>query len=298
MTNTFTTVAVITRTKDRPLLLSRALQSVAGQTCKLTHWVLVNDGGARESVDAIAAEAKKRGLPTTVIHHEVSLGMEAASNAGIRACNTEFVVIHDDDDSWDSTFLDTCIGFLREKSCYGGVVTHSVKVEEEITSDRVREIARSPFNPGLLSVYLVDVAHENRFPPISFLYRRTTLERIGLYDESLPVLGDWDFNLRFLQHFDIGVVPQGLANYHHRTALTTSTNKYGNTLFAGRSQHIEFDALLRNRMLRHDLDRGTFGLGLLMSLGRLQLSSPSDQLAASLVRVAKRLKVDRVLKKL
>jgi glycosyltransferase involved in cell wall biosynthesis len=298
MTDTPATVAVITRTKDRPLLLSRALQSVTGQICKSVRWVLVNDGGARDPVDAIAIEARERGLATTVIHNEASRGMEAASNAGIRACDSEFLVIHDDDDSWDPAFLDTCVAFLRAEPHYGGVVTHSVKVEEELTADGVREIARSPFNPGLLSVYLVDIVHVNLFPPISFLYRRTALDRVGLYDESLPVLGDWEFNLRFLQYFDIGVVPRGLANYHHRAALTAAADDYGNTLYAGRSRHIEYDALIRNRMLRGDLERGALGLGFLLSFGRLQLASPSDQVAASLVRVAKRFKLDRIVKKL
>lgn len=298
MTETLPTVAVVTRTKNRPLLLGRALQSVASQYCKSVHWVLVNDGGTREPVEAIVERARKGGLDTTVIHHTTSRGMEAASNAGIRASDSEFLVIHDDDDSWDPAFLDTCIAFLSTEQHYGGVVTQSLKIEEELGTDGIREIARSPFNPGLQSVYLVDMAHVNLFPPISFLFRRALLDRVGLYDETLPVLGDWDFNLRFLTHFDIGVVPKMLANYHHRITLTAPVDEYGNTLYAGRSRHIEFDALIRNRMLRRDLDGGQFGLGVLMSLGRLQLSSPSDQIGATLLRVAKRLRLDRILKRL
>ncbi|WP_363323715.1 glycosyltransferase, partial [Accumulibacter sp.] len=38
-------VAVITRTKDRPLLLQRALESVSGQSLTDIQWVIVNDGG-------------------------------------------------------------------------------------------------------------------------------------------------------------------------------------------------------------------------------------------------------------
>lgn len=52
-------VAVITRTKDRKILLRRALESVCGQTFQDFMWVVVNDGGNREEVDRIVEEARK-----------------------------------------------------------------------------------------------------------------------------------------------------------------------------------------------------------------------------------------------
>ena len=54
----------------------------------------------------------------------------------------------------------------------------------------------SPYNHWLQNVYLSDLAVENRFPPISFLFRRSVYDKIGGFDEELPVLGDWDFNLK------------------------------------------------------------------------------------------------------
>jgi glycosyltransferase involved in cell wall biosynthesis len=44
-------VAVITRTKDRPLLLERAIKSVHNQTFKDYVHIIINDGG-----DSIALE--------------------------------------------------------------------------------------------------------------------------------------------------------------------------------------------------------------------------------------------------
>jgi glycosyltransferase involved in cell wall biosynthesis len=46
-------VAVVTRTKDRPVLLERAIQSVHSQTMKDFIHVIYNDGGDASSVDAL-----------------------------------------------------------------------------------------------------------------------------------------------------------------------------------------------------------------------------------------------------
>ena len=44
-------IAIITRTKNRPLLLRRAINSVLKQTLKDWIMVIVNDGGSKEEVE-------------------------------------------------------------------------------------------------------------------------------------------------------------------------------------------------------------------------------------------------------
>ena len=69
-------VAIITRTKNRPLLLERALNSVSSQTLKDFVWVIVNDGGDQEPVNQIVASGQNDGLVVKCIHNQESLGME------------------------------------------------------------------------------------------------------------------------------------------------------------------------------------------------------------------------------
>jgi glycosyltransferase involved in cell wall biosynthesis len=57
-------IAVITRTKDRPLLLSRCLDSLARQTYKDFLWVVVNDNGAIDKVEAVVTKAREIGIDT------------------------------------------------------------------------------------------------------------------------------------------------------------------------------------------------------------------------------------------
>lgn len=253
-------VAIITRTKDRPILLKRAYESVLSQTFKNYTWVVVNDGGNKDSIESIINKAKNN-MDVIFISNEKSLGMEAASNLGIKSSNSEYIVIHDDDDSWDSNFLKETIEYLDGDmgELYDGVVTHSYKIEEELLEDECKFVSKCVFNGYLQEIYLSDIAKVNTFPPISFLYRRSTYKKIQGYDETLPVLGDWHFNLRFLEISDIGVIQKSLANYHHR--INNVSASYGNTVVQGVNKHRQYDAILRNRMLREDIKEQKIGLG-------------------------------------
>jgi glycosyltransferase involved in cell wall biosynthesis len=70
------TVAIVMRTKDRPLLLARGLASVLSQTfSRWTLW-LVNDGGSAERLEDVLASFRGRfGDRLRVIHNDTSLGM-------------------------------------------------------------------------------------------------------------------------------------------------------------------------------------------------------------------------------
>src|SRR5688572_27059131 len=95
-------VAIITRTKNRELLLGRAIQSVLAQTFADFVHVVVNDAGNVAKVEELTGQyQEKYAGRLQLIHRESSTGMEAASNAAIKASQSDYVVIHDDDDSWE-----------------------------------------------------------------------------------------------------------------------------------------------------------------------------------------------------
>ncbi len=262
-------VSIITRTKDRPVLLQRAFESVASQTFNEFQWVVVNDGGERDGVQAIVDAAAAAGMFVTVVHNPQSLGMEAASNRGIKEAEGEFLVIHDDDDSWQPEFLQQTVSFLDNNVEYGGVVAHALRVFEKFDGKTVQIYRKKPHNKYLTGIYLADMAETNHFPPISFLFKREIYDELGGFNEDLPVLGDWDFHLRYTYRADIGVVREPLANYHIRPAITTASGAYGNTVTAGADKHQKYDALLRNKWLREDLQTGKFGLGTLVAIARM-----------------------------
>jgi glycosyltransferase involved in cell wall biosynthesis len=260
-------VAVITRTKDRPLLLNRAVQSVINQTFADWHLVIVNDGGNPKTVEKVLEKYWDRlqGKITTV-HHDTSLGMEAASNAGISSSASEYLVIHDDDDSWQPDYLESCVNYMHKNknlSELGGVVTHWNIVIEKIKDDRVIEVSRK-IEKDVLHLSLYRMLHECYIVPICFFYKRSALQDVGLYDSSLKLAGDWEFNIRFLSKYEIGLIPRPLANYHKR--LPVSKNACTNAVLEAPNLLEHYATLVRNRYLRKDLVEGKVRMGTLMNL--------------------------------
>jgi len=264
------TVGVITRTKNRPILLKRALRSVLEQSYQDWLMVVINDGGDPEPVDRMvqlfSEETRNR---IQVIHNQTSLGMEAASNRGIQAILDQvgYVVIHDDDDTWAPEFLTIAVAELDHAHAahprIAGVITMANAIYERIKTpdvivDRVEEY-KPWLNHGLIS--LSNMLIDNQFAPIQFLYFASVLKHAGLYREDLPVLGDWEFNIRFLRRQDIMIIPQVLAFYHHR--VEDGGTVYGNSIIAGRERHDFYRQMLKNEWLRNDLENGVTSLGVL-----------------------------------
>jgi len=260
-------VAVITRTKNRPLLLRRALESVLAQTHSDWVHIVVNDGGdparVEQAIEPLRARYAGR---IQLLHHPVSLGMEAASNAGIRASGAELVALLDDDDSWDPAFLAEAAAFLsdnRRLEC-GGVATQTVVIHEALGPDGVPALrSKESWNASLTQVSLFQMAAHNLFTNNAFVFRRAHWAELGGFNEQLPVLGDWEFNLRFLERWNIGMIARPLANYHRRASAPEGD--YSNSTAPA---HQECDAWLRNELLRRDLQSGKFGLGALVNLSK------------------------------
>jgi glycosyltransferase involved in cell wall biosynthesis len=193
-------VAIITRIKNRPLLLKRAMRSVLDQSYEDWMHVIVNDGGERVVVDALAAEMDSayRGR-IRIVHNLTSVGMEAASNIGLKQSRSKWVALLDDDDTWHPDFLGTCVQALQDKRAPSvkGVVTHSIKVIERIKSNRcvevVQEVRRETFNEDLRTIQMSELLSGNLFTVNSFLYERDVIQTIGPYREDLSVLGDLEF---------------------------------------------------------------------------------------------------------
>ena len=259
-------VSIITRTKNRLVFLARSLLSVQQQG--FTDWevIIVNDGG---DADALAQFLSQ--IPDAVrsriavVNHATSQGRWAAANAGVRAARGDYLVIHDDDDSWHDAFLQTMVVSLDSQPVsVGGVVCHSQYVDEVFFDGTIATRQVRPFNNWVQNVTLFRMASRNFIPPISFLYRAHLHEELGLYREELPVLGDWDFYMRLLSRHDITVVPRVLANYHLRPA--DAGEQFGNSVAAGLQSHVAVEAKILNALLREDLAAGKIGLGTLANL--------------------------------
>lgn len=269
MKNPVPKVAIITRTKDRALLLERAIKSVHQQTMGDFVHVIINDAGDPAVVDDLVKKyADISQGRIKVIHSTESHGMEAASNKAIKSVDSTFIAIHDDDDTWHPDFLKATTERLESNGMQGVVVTTD-RVIEDIVDNTVHVQLVERWQPWAKSINMYRMCIDNYATPITFLYRRAVFKEIGYYDESLQVIGDWDFALRFIRKHDIDFIASdhALAYYHHRPNVKGIN---GNSVFAGIDKHEYFLNLLSNKFLREDLAQGSLGFGYLFNHLRAQ----------------------------
>lgn len=274
------------------MLLDRAIRSVMQQSMGDLEMVIVNDGGDPGPIEAVV-EARRHEVQgrVTLVHHETARGMEAATNAGLRATDSRYVAVHDDDDTWHPRFLELAVD-ASERTGAMGVVTATEAVYENTDYGDIRLFDWFRFDPMadvappdtgdatrplLPPTSLFRLLSGNQFPPCSFVYRREVLDEVGYYDERLPVLGDWDFNIRFLLSHDIHFLDEPLAYYHHRKG---HSGEFANSVSSDGNVHDRVREELLNRYLRQDLQRGVVGIGVLANLLHDLRRQRADDLAA------------------
>lgn len=210
-------IAIITRTKDRPLLLERAILSVLNQSFMDWQHIIVNDAGDPGCVEKLVQKySDEYDNRVKIIHNEESKGMERASNIGIKNAQSEYIVILDDDDSWENDFLEKSLEYL-EKQHAQGVITHCNYVIEKIENNNVEILQKYPFNTDIDKMTLKSVILSKIYPPpVSFIFERICYDQLNGFNEEFLKAGDIEFILRFLQKFKITVLQKALANYHAR----------------------------------------------------------------------------------
>ena len=249
-------VAIVMRTYERPVLLARAIASVQRQT--FTDWklVVVNNGGNPDSVDGVVAVARQSqpNCNITVLHLNDRVGMEEASNRGLAESGSEFFVIHDDDDSWKEDFLERAIATLQENPSAAAVVTGVTRIFETFRGGKVWPVRYEDFYLDEGRLTFRGMIANNTFPPIAALFRSRVLSEVGRFDASLPVLGDWEFNLRAVHAGGFVFLNERLANYHTRTP--DSDGASGNSITTGEDLHRDVKLRLQDRWLNEPAVNG------------------------------------------
>lgn len=251
-------VAIVTRTKDRVLFLRRAIMSVHSQTYKDFIHIIVNDGGRVDEIEAAIEE-----FPETVrnkislYHRPKSSGApDTIFNESIDRVDSEYVAIHDDDDTWRGDFLEQTVPILDSGA--QGVLARVDNQYEKIKNGKIKKGKTTRHMPNMRSVSLYDQCLDNQLTPVAFVYRRSAYEEVGKYDERLPVAGDWEFGIRFLLRYDVEYVDPGyaLAYYHRRHKADNSYTLHS---------HRKYLTKILNQYLREDISNGSLGIGYVMN---------------------------------
>jgi glycosyltransferase involved in cell wall biosynthesis len=204
-------VSIIVRTKDRPKLLIRALNTIFSQTYRPIEVIIVNDGGCELSEETLR---KALGDVTLkYIHLNENTGRSHAGNVGIENAHGEYVGLLDDDDEFYPEHLSILTSLLI-KSDYKVAYTDSLIVHKEYDSltGEYREIKQE-------LVYSRDFDYnilifENYIPFMCLLFDRKALENLGGLDTAFEVYEDYDLLIRLGEKYPFHHIKQTTAHYN------------------------------------------------------------------------------------
>lgn len=199
--------------------LESTIQSVKAQTYPNVELVLVDDGstdGTRSVVERYAEDA--------VCHFGPNRGASAARTTGTELANGSFIQYLDADDRLCPEALERRIGALERE---GADVAYSA-------FERLARDDDGSFSPAETVRRRIEDVHPNPqiatfrqfwLPPAALTYRRGIVDRIGAWNERLPIIQD----ARFLQDAafygaEFVGVPEVLAEYRDHDAGSLSSS--------------------------------------------------------------------------
>jgi glycosyltransferase involved in cell wall biosynthesis len=190
-------VSVVLPAFNRAGTIRAAVESVLRQTFADFELIVVDDGstdGTLAALDGIADPRLRR------IAHPRNLGVSAARNSGLREARATWVAFQDSDDEWLPRKLEKQMACLAEAdtacvACYCGMLW--VNRPLGAAPGRVRPLyVPAPSLVAVAGDVLPTLLQASLASTQTLVVRRTVLEEIGGFDESLPALVDWDCALR------------------------------------------------------------------------------------------------------
>jgi glycosyltransferase involved in cell wall biosynthesis len=196
-------VSVIVPVHDEAQSLQIAVASILGQSFGDLELLIVDDSSRQELGPILSLASQDPRVK--VIPHEHNRGTAAARNTGIGHARGEYLAFLDSDDVWYREKLERQLAWMN-----------SGKHAWPVSCTGYRII--TPFHPeGQLRRPQPELRFRDLLwgcsvsPGSTMMAKRTLVGTIGLFDESLRRLEDWDWLLRCAQVTPIAVVPEVLA---------------------------------------------------------------------------------------
>lgn len=178
-------ISVIMLTYNRENFISRAIESILGQTCGDFEFIIV-DNGSTDGSGAVADQYAAGDPRIRVIHRERG-NIGAGRNTGLDAARGEYITFIDDDDWAEPDFLEFLHGLLVESGADVSICGAADKVFDEkkvMTAEEaiIELMWRKKYNVAFpTKMFRKELADQLRFPEegayddIALMYRLLAL---------------------------------------------------------------------------------------------------------------------------
>ena len=227
-------VDVIITTYNRAEFLQAAIGSVLNQSFGDFTLIVVDDASQDDTQSIVESFNDKR---IKYIRHTVNRGEPFARNTGVSNGRAEFVAFLDDDDEWLDEKLRLTVDLLENSpSKVGGVYSGLFIIDRSSGVIKGRKLAERRGD-----IYLDMVSRNVLFTPSTVLLRRKCFEKVGLFDESIPWMPDYDMWIRISKDFHFECIEEPLVKYHvHKNQSSNNAAIRARGLEAMLKKHHEF----------------------------------------------------------
>lgn len=205
-------ISVIIPTYNRAHLLPRCLDSVISQELKPLEIIVVDDGSTDATRDLV-----QRDYPGIKLISQENKGVSAARNAGIDAASGDWLAFLDSDDAWLPGKLNRQMQTVRKSPDISIVHTDEIWIRNGV---RVNPHLKHRKYGGSIFKYCLPLCV---ISPSSVMIHRRVFDRVGLFDETLPVCEDYDLWLRICARMPVAFVREPLITKYggHPDQLST-----------------------------------------------------------------------------
>lgn len=208
-------VSVVIPTYRRSDMLTRAIDSVLGQTYANVECIVVNDNIVGDEHSLVLYENLKvyeNDPRFRFLEQEKHINGAAARNVGIRAAKGEYIAFLDDDDYWEKEKLQMQVDWLKSHDESWGAVGC---LSRRLLNGEL-QLADRPYPTGTI---LMDIlCRRTGLGTGAVLMRRTVLDEAGYFDESLMRHQDLQLFACLAAKCKIGLVKKYLYNIEVRDA--------------------------------------------------------------------------------
>jgi glycosyltransferase involved in cell wall biosynthesis len=186
-------ITVITPTKNRLELLKQTLDSVQAQEFAAWEHIVVDDGSEDGTLEEVLRRAGEDPRVRLLRRQGEAGGANVCRNQGIRAARSELIVFLDSDDLLDPACLGRRVETMRRNAdC------DFVTFQTAVFVTRPGDLNRQQ-DPDLLGDDLARFLYfELPWIITAPTWRKESLVRLGLFDESLPSWQDVELHIRAL----------------------------------------------------------------------------------------------------
>lgn len=185
-------VSIVVPAYNTAAFIGRTIASILAQTCSDYEIIVINDG----SPDTPATEQALAPYRDRMryIAFERNRGLTPARNLGILRARGRYVAFLDSDDEWEPTYLAEQLPILEADPSLDVVYPNALIVGDHPHAGRTfMDVCPSEGEPTFRSVLFQQC---NVF--VSALVRRDALLRVGMFDERLHRVEDFDLWMRML----------------------------------------------------------------------------------------------------